>query len=163
MRRIMQHEQSVEVPSPRGPVRGLLATAPNATGGVILCAGAGGGVLGPSGVYAGLAERLQVAGITALRLDYRQPNHLGDCVADVLAGVVALEAMGASRVALIGWSFGGAVAINAGAVVAAVVGVATIASQTSGTDAVAMLAPRHLLLLHGTDDQVLSPASSRDL
>lgn len=58
--------------------------------------------------------------------------------------------------ALVGWSFGGAVVITAGARSSNVVGVATVASQTYGTDSVSSLAPKSLLLLHGTGDTCLS-------
>jgi fermentation-respiration switch protein FrsA (DUF1100 family) len=59
-------------------------------------------------------------------------------------------------VVLVGWSFGGAVVINAGAANDAVVGVATVASQTYGAEAVEELSPeKSLLLIHGTADRVL--------
>lgn len=163
-RRTVSSEQVAAIPSARGLVPGLLADAPSAVGAAIMCGGAGGGTLGPSGIYADLAERLPAVGITALRLDYRNPNVLHDCVADVLAGIAYLERRGARRVVLIGWSFGGAVVIAAGAESAAVVGVATVASQTFGTQAISELAPRRrLLLIHGTLDHVLSDLCSRML
>src|SRR6185437_7741494 len=68
-----------------------------------------------------------------------------------------------TRVALVGWSFGGAVVIRAGAASPAVVGVATIASQTYGTDAVSRLAPRSALFIHGSRDTVLPDICSRTL
>lgn len=157
-------EQRITIPSVHGPLPGLLAAAPNATGAAIMCGGAGGGTFGPSGVYADLAERLPAVGVTALRLDYRHPNVLHDCVADALAGIAYLERQGIRRVVLIGWSFGGAVVITAGTRSAAVVGVATVASQTFGAQAVSNLAPgRRLLLIHGTHDTVLSDLCSRQL
>lgn len=163
-RRVVRSEQVTAIPSARGLVPGLLADAPNAIGAAIMCGGAGGGTLGPSGVYADLAERLPAVGITALRLDYRNPNVLRECVADVIAGIASMERRGVRHVVLIGWSFGGAVVIAAGAESAAVVGVATVASQTFGTQAVSELAPhRRLLLIHGTHDQVLSDLCSRQL
>ena len=56
---------------------------------------------------------------------------------------------------LVGWSFGGAVVISAGAASGVVVGVATVASQTYGAGAVGELSPKSLLLIHGTADDVL--------
>ena len=125
--------------------------------------GSRGGVRGPAGVYAPLALRLQVAGIAGLRLSYRHPNRLAECVADVLAGVAWLGEHGIERVVLIGWSFGGAVVIGAGAASEPVAGVATVASQTYGADLVGRLAPKPLLLLHGTADRILADACSRRL
>jgi dienelactone hydrolase len=63
----------------------------------------------------------------------------------------------------VGWSFGGAVVIRAGVREAAVVGVVTVASQTYGTEEVGLLAPKSLLLLHGTADRTLPDRCSRDL
>jgi len=85
-------------------------------------------------------------------------------VLDTLAGVAYLAQMrGRKRVVLAGHSFGGAVVISAGAISENVVGVAVLSSQTYGADAVKTLSPRPLLLLHGTADEILPDACSRDL
>ena len=151
------------VGSPRGPVRGILHPAAGARSGFVAVGGSRGGLHGPAWIYEELGARLQAEGVTGLRLDYRRPNHLAECVHDVLAGVALLEQAGVERVALVGWSFGGAVVITAGALSERVVGVATVASQTAGTGAVGRLAPRSLLLLHGTADPILPDRCSRDL
>lgn len=147
----------------RGTIHGVLHTAINARSLVIMVGGAGGGVKGPAGIYEPLAGRLQADGVAALRLDYRHPNKLNECVYDVLTVIKTLRREGAERVALIGWSFGGAVVISAGARSSMVVGVATVASQTFGTQAVGELSPKSLLLIHGTADRVLPAACSREL
>jgi dienelactone hydrolase len=156
-------EAAVELTTPKGTITGVLARSEGATGGMVMAGGAGGGLHGPAGIYPELAERLQADGISALRLEYRTPNDLVACVYDTLAGVAALRELGVERVVLVGWSFGGAVVITAGAQSDTVVGVATVASQTYGTAAVSRLAPRCLLLLHGTGDTVLPDRCSRDL
>lgn len=156
-------EQLIHIETSEGIVEGILAPAPSATTGVIMVGGAGGGMHGPAGVYPDLARDFQQDGVTALRLEYRHPNDLEACVYDTLAGVAALQQHGIQRVVLIGWSFGGAVVITAGAQSNAVVGVATVASQTYGTAAVSRLAPRSLLLCHGTADTTLPDRCSRDL
>jgi fermentation-respiration switch protein FrsA (DUF1100 family) len=74
-----------------------------------------------------------------------------------------LRRSGVERFALVGWSFGGAVVISSGVAHSDVLGVATLASQTAGTAAVSRLAPRSLLLVHGTADQVLPDWCSRYL
>jgi dienelactone hydrolase len=84
-------------------------------------------------------------------------------VHDVLAACDVLHHEGVDRVVLLGWSFGGAVAITAGAMSDLVVGVATVASQTCGANAVAYLSPKSLLLLHGTADTTLPDSCSRQL
>jgi dienelactone hydrolase len=63
----------------------------------------------------------------------------------------------------VGWSFGGAVVITAGAESDKVIGVCTVASQTYGTDGVTELSPRSLLLLHGTADTCLTDNCSKQL
>lgn len=130
---------------------------------LVMVGGAGGGIHGPAGIYGDLAESLLREGVAGLRLEYRMPNRLTECVADVVAGLEYLQGRGVERAALIGWSFGGAVVIEAGAESKVVVGIATVASQTYGTVGVGRLAPKRLLLLHGTADRTLSDRCSRDL
>lgn len=156
-------EQYVSIATPEGTVVGILREVPNAAAAVIMLGGATGGMHGPAGSYLDLARLLQREGITSLRLDYRHANHLDACVYDTLAGIDALQQLGARRVALIGWSFGGAVVITAGAESDAVVGVATVASQTHGTQAVSRLGQRDLLLCHGTADATLPDRCSQDI
>jgi dienelactone hydrolase len=65
-----------------------------------------------------------------------------ECILDVLMGIELLKGLGIDRIGLAGWSFGGAVAIDAGIISDDVVAVATVASQTYGTEAVDRLAPK---------------------
>lgn len=126
--------------------------------------GAGGDTIGPAGIYDKLATHLQSGGAEALRLEYRTPNQLDECVYDLLAGIEALGQRGGERMVLVGWSFGGAVVISAGAASDAVVGVATVASQTYGAEDVGELSPeKSLLLIHGTADGVLPYELSKRL
>ncbi len=159
----MQPEALITIPTPAGPVRGILDAVPGAPGGVIMVGGAGGGMHGPAGVYGPLAARLQTEGVSALRLDYRRPNALVSCIKDTLAGIAFLDGQGVTSIVLIGWSFGGAVVIAAGVASPLVVGVVAVASQTFGTVDVELLAPKRLLLLHGTADQVLPLSCSTDI
>lgn len=153
----------VEIHTPEGVIKGLLHKAEGARGAVIMAGDADGGLDGPAGLYEPLAERLQKDGIMALRIDYREPNDLRESIYDVLAGVEALRQQGAERVALLGWSFGGAVVITAGVASDLVVGVATIACQNFGAEMAPDLAPKSLLLMHGTDDMETPDQYSRDL
>ena len=156
-------QRVIEISTPEGTVHGVLHPAENARSALVMVGGAGGGIHGPARIYEELATRLQTEGVAALRLEYRKPNYLEDCIYDVLAAITALDQQGINRAALLGWSFGGAVVISAGAVSDAVVGVATIASQTYGAGAVGKLSPKSLLLIHGTADQVLPYFLSKDL
>ena len=124
--------------------------------------GAGGDITAPAGVYDELATGLQVGGAEGLRLEHRTPNQLDESVYDLLAGIEALGQRGGERVLLVGRSFGGAVVISAGAANDAVVGAATVASQSYGAEAVEELfLEKSLLLIHGTSDRVL-PTSCRN-
>jgi dienelactone hydrolase len=159
----MPNETQLDIATPRGVVRGVYHDAEGALSAVVMVSGALGGVAGPSGAYPALAGQLQVGKIAALRLDYREPGNMNECVYDLDAGLDELRRRGVKRVALVGWSFGGAVAISSSVAHGDVLGVATLASQTAGTDAVSRLAPRSLLLVHGTADQVLPDWCSRYL
>src|SRR5215212_2796988 len=109
--------------------------------------GAGGGLGGPAGgLYTRLGQRLRSNGIASLELAYRHPGRLRECVQDVQLGLSWLMQEGRRRLLLIGHSFGGAVVITAGAANTAVIGVAALSSQTHGTELVAQLAPRPLLV-----------------
>lgn len=139
---------------------------PAATGdaAVLWVFGSGGGLGGPAGgVYTRLGGRLREAGVASLELDYRRPGRLEMCVTDVLLGVAWLTGQGRSRIVLVGHSFGGAVVIAAGAASGAVVAVAALSSQTAGTEAVGALSPRPVLFAHGSADEILPAACSRDL
>lgn len=125
--------------------------------------GSGGGLGGPAGgVYTRLAGLLQPQGIASLELDYRRPGELRSCVQDVLAALSWLGSLGKSRIVLVGHSFGGAVVIRAG-LSPAVVAVAALSPQVEGTADVDLLSPKPLLLIHGTDDEILPDICSRDI
>ena len=82
---------------------------------------------------------------------------------DYLGGVSFLRGVGAERVVLVGHSFGAAVVIKAGELSDAVVGVVALSPQLYGTRTVERLAPRSLLLVHGTADQILDAEASKDI
>lgn len=126
--------------------------------------GSGGGLGGPAGgVYTRLGRRFAARGVASLELAYRRPGRLRDCARDALLGLAWLAGEGRGRVALVGHSFGGAVVVTVGAASPGVVAVAPLSGQSAGTEAVADLAPRPLLVVHGTADEVLPDLCSRDL
>ena len=132
--------------------------------GVVWVGGAGGGLDGPArGLYPAASEQLQQRGIASLRLHYRRPNELRDCVLDTLAGVAFLAREGVTRVAVVGHSFGGAVVISAGASSPHIKAVVPMSSQTYGTELTPAVAPRPMLLIHGTNDDVLPDRCSRQI
>ncbi|KIX99269.1 uncharacterized protein Z520_04845 [Fonsecaea multimorphosa CBS 102226] len=134
---------------------------------VILLSGAGGGVVGPSSIYVSIGDKLASLrrGMPVLRLDYRYPAHDTPCAEDVTAAMNHLEQKYSIRkFVLVGWSFGGAPVFTVGGQEKdRVVACATIASQTAGTSGITKLAPRPLLLLHGTGDRTLRWHCSQSL
>jgi pimeloyl-ACP methyl ester carboxylesterase len=129
---------------------------------VLMCGGAMGGLLGPAnGLYHDLGERLAADGIGAIRVGYRRPNDLPACVLDVAGGADLAQRNGGRRFVVIGHSFGGAVAVNAGCLLRSVVaGVVTLSTQSAGCEQAAALR-RPLLLVHGDRDELLPVMASQ--
>jgi alpha-beta hydrolase superfamily lysophospholipase len=137
----------------RGEFSGIIHRAEGANRGVIWVCGARGGFVGPGpGVYAQMSEQLTGQGITSLRLDYRFPNDLLECVLDLLVGVGYLQDNGYGPVVVVGHSFGGAVVIAAGATSPHIKGVISLSPQTYGAGMAGQIAPRKLLVAHGKAD-----------
>jgi pimeloyl-ACP methyl ester carboxylesterase len=135
---------------------------PNARDAVLWLGGAGGGFDSPArGLYDQLATALMTERIDSLRVRYRNPRDLDSSIDDALVGIEFLERRGIETVAIVGHSFGGAVAIQAGAASLVAAGVATLASQSFGTSGANRIAPRPLLLIHGEADNVLPIDCSR--
>ena len=147
----------------RGEIEGVLHAVEGGSGAVICVGGAMGGLDGPAdSLYARLPALLEAAAVTVLRLNYRQPNKLDECVLDVLGGCSFLKGIGATDIVLVGHSFGGAVVIKAGELVPIVRGVVSMSPQLFGTRQVEALG-RPLLLVHGMSDSILSHEASEDI
>jgi alpha-beta hydrolase superfamily lysophospholipase len=144
----------------RGSIPMLLHEAAEKGRAVVCVSGAIGGFDGPQRLYQRLGGELPPIGITIARVNYRLPNDFNECLMDALAGVSFLKSGGHTRIALIGHSFGGAVAINAGTLSPSITTVIALSSQLAGAHVVGDLAPRPLLLVHGTGDEILPHRSS---
>jgi pimeloyl-ACP methyl ester carboxylesterase len=130
---------------------------------VVACGGGMGSLLGPAdGIYHALGcELADHHGIATMRVGYRKPNDLSRCVHDVAAAADLASRSGARGFVVIGHSFGGAVAIQAGIVLGAHCrGVVTLSTQSAGCEHASDLGDTPLLLLHGTDDEILPPETS---
>ncbi len=136
--------------------------AKTAKSAAIFVGGIGGGFDSPAkNLYPTLAAKLSSEGISALRIQFRYPTLLEQSMQDVMAGAKFLQSEGAVALGLVGHSFGGAVVIQAGAVLNCVKTVVTLATQSYGGDDVAKLAGHaSILLIHGGDDPTLSPQNS---
>jgi len=151
----------VEIYTMRGLLT-LLWHGPRSAGDVVVtCGGGMGSLLGPAeGLYHDLGRQLAAQGIGTMRVGYRKPNDLSRCVHDVAAAADLASRGGARRFVVVGHSFGGAVAVQAGVVLGEHCrGVVTLATQSAGCENAAELtAP--LLLLHGAGDELLPPETS---
>ena len=129
---------------------------------VLTCGGAMGGLLGPaSGLFHDLGTTLAARGIGTIRVGYRRPNDLQRCTLDVGAAADMANRGGAKRFVVMGHSFGGAVAVNAGAALRRVTrGVVTLSTQSAGCETAGALGDIPLLLLHGERDELLPVEAS---
>ena len=139
----------------RGDIRAILHPREGQDGAVIFIGG-GRELKGPAdGIYEEVARELTARGVTSLRLGQRRPEVFIEAVADVLAGISFMRGIGAARLALVGHSSNGAVAIKSAAFSPHVTAVASLSGQTFGAQDVAEIAPRRLLVVHGREDDVL--------
>lgn len=156
--------RAFEIETDAGVIRAMYHEVSSSNAAVIWMFGTGGGLEGPAGgMYTRLAKDLTSQDIASLRVDYRSPGDIEACVLDILVSIHVLQSLGCSRIVLVGHSFGGAVAICAGAANPQVLAVAALSTQLEYTDSVTDLAGRPLLLMHGTRDEVLPHSTSERL
>ena len=147
----------------RGEIPIILHSNETQARAVLCVSGAIGGFDGPARLYARLGLDLPDRGFVVARMNYRLPNEFDECLLDTMAALTFLKGIGVGRVALIGHSFGGAIAINAGTLSPLVATVIAVSSQLAGAHGVGELAPKPLLLVHGTADTILPDQCSRML
>ena len=156
--RVGPNLRHVEVYTLRGLLTILWHGDPDAPAVVVVGGGAMGGLLGPAdGFYHWLGEELGApgSGIGVLRVGWRKPNDIDRCTLDLLAAADLAARAGAVRFVTGGHSFGGAIAVRAGAAMGEWTrGVVTFATQSAGCEeAGALTAP--LLAFHGDHDELL--------
>jgi pimeloyl-ACP methyl ester carboxylesterase len=131
---------------------------------VIYVGGVGGGWDSPaSELYSKLSRSLLSNGTSSLRVRYRHPTGLNECVTDVIAGIKFLEHNRIQSIGLVSHSVGGAVVIKAAAALPGIIRtVVTLSTQSYGAvESVSQLGKGcSIILIHGTDDDVLSPIFS---
>jgi hypothetical protein len=147
----------------RGAIDAVFHAVEGGTGAAIFVGGAVGGIDGPADkIYSRLPNLLREHDVSTLRIEYRTPNNLEECVLDVLAGCSFLQGIGATDVVLVGHSFGAAVVISAAELATLARGVVSMSPQLHGTRTVENI-DMPLLLVHGMADTILSHEASEDI
>ncbi len=152
----------VEIYTMEGLLQIMWHGAPEATDVALMCGGAMGGMLGPGrSLYLELGLELAAEGRAAMAIGYRKPGDLTRSLLDTCAAADLALRNGAQRFAILGHSFGGAVAIQAASTFAAhTAGVVTYATQSAGCEEASRIGDTPLLLLHGENDSILGPENS---
>ena len=162
-----QSGQGVLLHTTRGDIHTIVQNNPDpdyrTNKAIVFVGGARGGFDGPAGgIYGRLAEELKYE-VSSIRVDYRLPNVISECVLDAMAGLSFLSATGHTDIALVGHSFGGAVVIAAAPFSPLVKAVAALSPQTYGASNAGAVSPRPLLLAHGGADTRLPPSCSEQI
>jgi pimeloyl-ACP methyl ester carboxylesterase len=145
----------------RGDFDGIARIRPGMRRGVIMLGSTRGGFSGPCAVFPELANSLFDNGIASLRIDYRLPGDCAQCAIDALLGTQYLDDEGVRDVVLVGWSFGGAVAIAAGSIARSVRAVAAMSPVEVPGCCARYLQSKPVLILHGENDSFFSHDASR--
>ena len=159
--------ERVVIQSARGPVEARFYCRSDMDSGAIYLGGTGGNFDTPArGLYPALCTGLMPSRVCGLRVRFRDPHNLGESISDVLAALRFLHDKGVQDTAIVGHSFGGAVAARAAANsnrhASFVRAVVLLATQPHGVEALADLAPScGALVIHGTADTVLPPSASQ--
>jgi len=133
----------------RGDLTATLMMTKGMRRGVVLLGDAGGSPDGPDSLLSELADELFGRGIASVRLAYRNPGNCVECVIDSLLAVQHLDDESVRDVAMIGWAYGGAVAIAAGSIAGNVLGVAALSTSDVGDRCLRRMWTKPLLLIQG--------------
>jgi hypothetical protein len=153
--------QTITIPTERGSVEARIFDAGPTKSGAIFVGSEAGGYSSPAnGLYGRLGSELSHSGITSSWVRYRDAHDVIEAAYDVRAAIRMLTGRGIARIGLVGHSFGGAVVITAAETAREVKALVTLATQGYGTDPIAYMVPRPILLVHGTADELVPPTSS---
>ena len=129
---------------------------------IIFVTGIDGGFIEPvDGLYSRTAVGMLEKKVLSIFVTYRNPGELRDSVEDMTAAARLARSKGVKLMALVGWSFGGAVIINTSTRVPEVTTVIGIAPQSRDTEMVQVFRPNSLLLLHAETDENVPFESSQ--
>ncbi|MBI4641652.1 MAG: macro domain-containing protein [Candidatus Tectomicrobia bacterium] len=148
----------------RGNLFGLLHFSEEKPYGIIWAPGQRGSLNGPAGeLFADLSYELADLGISSLRLCYRFPQNLDECLLDLMASLTFLGSLGIQDFFLVGHAEGAALAMTTAVMSPLVKGVVGMSNPNFIFDLVEQISPRPLLLLHGGKDRFFPQTFSEEL
>lgn len=122
--------------------------------GIVFVTGVDGGEYQPvDGIYSRMGEKFAQRGAVSIFVQYRHPGVIGESVQDAMAAVQFLRQRGVKRIAVMGWSFGGAVIVHTATLAPEVVTIVGLAPQSLDTEPVALFKNQSILLIHSEDDE----------
>lgn len=143
----------------RGRVECKYYKAGKADKGIILIGGAGGDFQTPAdNLYPHLGEYLKGKGVSSLNVKFRKTGDLSESIIDILVGLEFLKSENIKIFGLIGYSFGGAVAVQAALNEIDVKTIVLISTQTSGLSPISFL-PKEtsVFIIHSEEDEIIPP------
>lgn len=147
----------------RGEINCRLYRATDAQAAVIMLGGGNGDAESTRELFSRLANAFPQACISAMCLSFRNVKSIEESIHDVRAAIQFLQADEAvNRVGLIGYSFGGAVALATAALEANVDAVVTLGGQSARIADVGKFRTP-VLLIHGKQDRVVPAGTSRSM
>jgi alpha/beta superfamily hydrolase len=136
--------------------------AEEADKGIIVVGGAGGDYQTPAdSLYPRLGEYFKGMGVSSLHVKFRETGNLGESITDVLVGIEFLKLENIKTFGLIGYSFGGAVAVQAAFNETDVKTIVLISTQSAGLSPISFL-PKEtsVFLIHSEEDEITPPEIS---
>ncbi len=143
----------------RGKVECKYYTAEEADRGIVLLGGAGGDFQTPADhLYPRLGDYFKEVGISSLNVKFRKTGNLAESITDILVGIEFLKSENIKTFGLIGYSFGGAVSVQAAFNETDVKTIVLISTQTSGLNPISFL-PKEtsVFIIHGEEDEIIPP------
>ncbi|WP_440947421.1 dienelactone hydrolase family protein [Methanosarcina sp. T3] len=158
----MDSFEFIRIETSRGRVDCKYYKAEGTDKGVIMVGGVGGDFETPAGdLYPRLCIDLRGTGISSLRVKFRNPINLAESLLDVLVGIEFLKVENIRIFGLIGYSFGGAVIVQAAFNEKKVKTIVMLSTQSFGVSPISFLSEdTSVLILHGKKDEIIPPEIS---
>ena len=136
---------------------------PSAQEGIIFVSGVDGGFIEPvDGIYTRMAETNLHNCVSSIFVSYRNPGELATSIEDATTAASYLRDRGISKMAIVGWSFGGAVIAHTATLIPQIMTIIGFSPQSLDTEPFSLLnAQQSLLLFHSTSDENVPFSSSQ--